>query len=336
MPLSLLPKPASYVVFSINPVATLESLNDPVALAAARQMAPEKYVGYVNKVVDVFDSHARYHTYSILLTSPTVPAASEADLIGADMYTPVFPVTAHPLGREPLHPNKALPWKTCYQPSFMRSVVRVPVTVADDSAAISLEPSDVTRHRMILFGEDVRRNASVHSSTPPEKLGEDPSSSYIDFSDLDDYTGDISCPIDVDRTYEDRYYADTVEASRPADTVIVVDVSYDLSEISELPDPLGFFEEKRFIKKLEAESKARTSKRVISAPFKLESETQHAMEEVQPMVDSEAGQPWAFTNYRGLPELLSTIRIPVSVIRGLATMTRRLSIFWTHGVWCTF
>jgi hypothetical protein len=50
MPLSLAPALASFVVITIDPVATLQALNDPIATAAARKMTPQKYVGYVSKV----------------------------------------------------------------------------------------------------------------------------------------------------------------------------------------------------------------------------------------------------------------------------------------------
>ncbi|KAJ7271067.1 hypothetical protein C8J57DRAFT_296747 [Mycena rebaudengoi] len=339
MPLSLFPKLASYVVISINPVATLESLNDPVALAAARQMPVQKYVGYVNKAVDIFDSHAKYHTYSILLTSPTIPQASPDDFIGPDMYTPVFPATTHPLSREPLRPNKPLPWKTCYQPSFMRSVVRVPVTCADDSAAVTLSSLDVTRHRRILAGEEARRSAALRTCTPPALPDR---SSYVNFSDLNEYTGDFSCPIDVDRAYEEWYYNDTVESSRPPDTMAVVDISYDLSQVGELPDPLGFFEEKRRLKELEAESITRASKKhappppEFVAPPETQLETEETLEESadtdsedeQLLLDiTELDDPWDVEDHATLPDLLWSMRIPESAVQELASMARRVSIF---------
>jgi hypothetical protein len=133
----------------------------------------------------------------------------------------------------------------------MRSIVRVPVKLEDDSVAILLQSDDAIRHRRILAEEDERRRLSLHASQSSftEKPGA--RGSYVEFSDLDAYLGDFSCPIDlVDGSYEDeeRYYAELVQASRPPDTSVVVNVSYDLSHVTELLDPLHFFEEKRQLK----------------------------------------------------------------------------------------
>lgn len=46
----MMPKLASYVVLSIDPVATLEALNDPNTTRAARKMHNKKYLGYVSDV----------------------------------------------------------------------------------------------------------------------------------------------------------------------------------------------------------------------------------------------------------------------------------------------
>ncbi|KAJ7270669.1 hypothetical protein B0H12DRAFT_999077, partial [Mycena haematopus] len=143
---SLSPALAAFVVITIDPVATLQALNDPIVTAAARKITPQKYVGYVSKAIDVFDSKAEYHTYAIQLTSPTIPAACEGDGISADMYTPVFPAAAHPHDRVPLKPRRTLPWSDCQQPSFMRSIVRVPVKLGDDTQAVLLDPDEAIRY----------------------------------------------------------------------------------------------------------------------------------------------------------------------------------------------
>ncbi|KAJ7353175.1 hypothetical protein DFH08DRAFT_856100 [Mycena albidolilacea] len=336
MPLSLSPALAAFVVITVDPVATLHALNDPIATAAAREMTPQKYVGYVSKAIDVFDGKAQYHTYAIQFTSPTIPAACESDGISADMCTPVFPATEHLHGRAPLHPRRALPWSGCQQPSFMRSIVRVPVKLEDDSVAILLQPDDAIRHRRILAEEDERRRLSLHASQ--SSFAEKPGArgSYVEFSDLDAYLGDFPCPIDlVDGSYEDeeRYYAELVQANRPPDTSVVVNVSYDLSQVTELLDPLHFFEEKRQLKALIAESRACSSS-IIKCPIS-ESQLEVDIIAEHPATNGiETGNeiktpvyPGTLSSllkYRQLPELLSTIRIPSSLIREVATTSQRL------------
>ncbi|KAJ6578823.1 hypothetical protein DFH09DRAFT_1148407 [Mycena vulgaris] len=327
MTLSLVPKPAAFVLVRVNPVATLASLEDPIAAAAAEKLTSRTYVAYVSKAINAFDWKAPHHTYAIQLVSPTIPAACKVDGISADMYTPVFPAASHPFGREPLRPVQPLPWP-CYQPSFMRSVVRVPVRLEDDASAVLLEPADAIRHRRILADEDARRGVSLRSATLPANT-----TGYVNFSDLDEYIGDF----EVDRACEDRYYADAVEASLPSNTCIVVDISYDLSMVNELPDPLEFFEEKRRLKQLEAESKARKAELYeISTPkpgnvdFTQEfPQGDHLVsEDIQPIASPET--LWTVWEHRTFPEILSSIRIPAPVIREVATRARRLSVFLAH------
>ncbi|KAF7369829.1 hypothetical protein MVEN_00315800 [Mycena venus] len=215
-------------------------------------MTPQKYVGYVSKAINAFDWKADYHTYAIQLTSPTIPAACEGDGISADMYTPVFPSPAHPQGRAPLRSRRALPWSGCQQPSFMRSI-------------FFSNRRMQSGHRRILAEEDAQRSVLLQSTSQSSAAAKPGArGSYVEFSDLDEYAGDFSCPVDFsdgahELEDEEQYYAEAVQASRPPDTMVVVDVSYDLSQLTELPDPLQFFEEKRQLKELVAESKARTS-----------------------------------------------------------------------------
>jgi hypothetical protein len=46
----MFPLVTTYVVLSIDPVATLASLDDPEVAAATKSLRPKKYVGYVRNV----------------------------------------------------------------------------------------------------------------------------------------------------------------------------------------------------------------------------------------------------------------------------------------------
>ncbi|KAJ7070238.1 hypothetical protein B0H15DRAFT_119068 [Mycena belliarum] len=322
MPLSLVPKPAAFVVIRIDPVATVATLNDPLATAAAKKLPSKQYVAYVSKAINAFDWKVPHHTYAIHLASPAVPEPCEADGIGADMYTPVLPAATHPLGRAPLRTTKPLPWP-CYQPSFMRSVVRVPVRLEDDASAVLLDPAEAVRHRRILAGEDGRRDVSLGAST---RVANSEGPGYAHLSDLDEYTGDFTCPIDADcfDSDEDRFYEATVKASRPPDTCIVVDVSYDLSQVDEVPDPLNFFEEKRRLRELEKESRARkTRQTTISKPDLTAEEVQHGASEAIDLLDYFK----AVWIYPGFPKRLQRMHIAAVVLREVATRAGRLSAY---------
>ncbi|KAJ7938443.1 hypothetical protein B0H13DRAFT_1851866 [Mycena leptocephala] len=224
MPLSLAPALASFVVITIDPVATLQALNDPIAIAAARKMTPQKYVGDQRLRLE-----GRLPHVAIQLTSPTVPLLAGRRYRRRHVHACV-PAATDGKGRAPLRLREsgALPWSGCQQPSFMRSVVRVPVKLEDDADAL------------ILAEEDARRRTLLRDSAA--KPG---ARSYVELSDLDECMGDFGCPIDLldsDCTDEDeeQFYADAVEKSRPPDTMIVVNVSYDLSQLKSCPTLSNF------------------------------------------------------------------------------------------------
>ncbi|KAJ7454927.1 hypothetical protein B0H11DRAFT_2200487 [Mycena galericulata] len=309
MPVSLLPAPGAFVVIDIDPMATLQYLNDPIATAAAEKMARRKYVGYVNRVIDAFDWRTPYHIYAVSLTSPTIPERCENGCTGGDMYTPVLPTVVHPLGREPLRPSQDLPWKACSQSSSMCTVVRVPVRLEDDSAAVFISQADVIRHRRILAEDEFRRNLVLSSA--PKTRG----ASCVNFNHLEDAAGDF--------LYEHPFSADIVDPSRPPQTAIVVNVSYDLSQVHELPDPVGFFEERRYLKRLTAESCSRKANGGKNSTGDVEDVPQDPRPIDQPVTQATLlyfDNPWSPWDYRQM----SSIRIPASIIREAA---RRVSLF---------
>jgi hypothetical protein len=50
----MFPFVTTYVVFTIDPVATLASLDDPEVTAAASKLHSKKYVGYVGNVCSLY------------------------------------------------------------------------------------------------------------------------------------------------------------------------------------------------------------------------------------------------------------------------------------------
>jgi hypothetical protein len=53
----MFPLVATYVVLTIDPVATLASLDDPEVTVAAGKLHPKKYVGYVGNVCSLLFSY---------------------------------------------------------------------------------------------------------------------------------------------------------------------------------------------------------------------------------------------------------------------------------------
>ncbi|KAJ7222247.1 hypothetical protein GGX14DRAFT_428280 [Mycena pura] len=308
MPLSLTPALAAFVVVVIDPVATVAALKDPLATAAATKMVPRKYVGYVSRAIDVFDWKAPYHTYAIQFTSP----------VPADICMPVSPQAAPRLGgHQALRTTMPLPWAAAHQPSCMCSTVRVPVRLEDHSAATFLTPTDVMRHRRILADDMalLRRAGSAD----------------FDLCDLE-------CDgLNLAHVSEEQDVDMAMEIQLP-DTKIVVDLSYDLSELDELPDPSGFFEEKRQLQELVAKSISRKDECVVE----ISTEPVAVVEDVPVrLMDSQEAKPltridpktpyqWSRREHLSISGYLFNIGVLLSVVGEVAARTERLSAALMH------
>ncbi|KAJ7086373.1 hypothetical protein B0H15DRAFT_844395 [Mycena belliarum] len=113
----LLPFPErdTYIVFSIDLVATVESLNDPELTLCCQLMASKKYVALVTDCPGWMLSHTAYRQLRLHLLAPGPPQDLPEKFHESSMSVPVAPSTLpHPLGRVPLPPSHPLPWADCY------------------------------------------------------------------------------------------------------------------------------------------------------------------------------------------------------------------------------
>ncbi|KAJ7152602.1 hypothetical protein C8R43DRAFT_819884, partial [Mycena crocata] len=121
------PSLGSWVVLTIDPIATLEELDDPDALISAEKLTPKPYVAFVKIIHEMYLASQPFHSYSIhfLLRGP--PRDHPEDFIEASMSVPVLPTSVeHPLSRQPLRPSNPLPWENCYLSPFVTANVRCP------------------------------------------------------------------------------------------------------------------------------------------------------------------------------------------------------------------
>ncbi|KAI0037355.1 hypothetical protein FA95DRAFT_1529476, partial [Auriscalpium vulgare] len=120
----LLPTYGAYVVFTLNPAATLEALEDPVATEQAAAMNPRKYVGYISSVLDLPLPERRYHECTCYILSNSLPVVSDTDHTDEAMCVPIAPAT-HPGGRRALSPTPPLPWVGLYHHTLDAIALRV-------------------------------------------------------------------------------------------------------------------------------------------------------------------------------------------------------------------
>ncbi|ESK95328.1 hypothetical protein Moror_3900 [Moniliophthora roreri MCA 2997] len=92
-----LPSVRSFVVVNFDPVATVSHLDNPELTAACRKLETKKYVAYVSLAVGLIGLRQ-----------------NEAKGITEGMSVPILPNTSHPSSRRPMHPDKPLLWDDCY------------------------------------------------------------------------------------------------------------------------------------------------------------------------------------------------------------------------------
>ncbi|KIM90192.1 hypothetical protein PILCRDRAFT_1549 [Piloderma croceum F 1598] len=267
----MFPLVTTYVVFSIDPVATLASLDDPEVTVATSRLHPKKYVGFVRNTASAHNADAEFMAYKIeLLRQGPTPELKER-FIESDMCVPVLPNTAqHPLNRPPLRPTIPLPWADCYHSSFDTVTVRVAMQRADATAAVRIPFEEMGKQMYFKLTDRARQRAlrearGLHSQSlpqsdayrPADSLEEAHTSSYHEaHADTPhDTSGEAGDPDALDE--EIQVIVAMMDETRAPNTMPLAVMTYDLSTVEAVSDPRDFLEECRVLKQLEHEHYAR-------------------------------------------------------------------------------
>ncbi|KAI0752787.1 hypothetical protein C8Q80DRAFT_475935 [Daedaleopsis nitida] len=125
--MNLLPVLNSYAVIRMDPVAMVADLQDPIALAEARKMAPKKYLVYLQ--AHIFRPpgapQGPWHYFVVSPIATTMRCEDRAQGLTADMCIPIFPNMDHP-SRAPLRSTRRpFPFPCCYHWSHAALKVRL-------------------------------------------------------------------------------------------------------------------------------------------------------------------------------------------------------------------
>ncbi|KAI0040222.1 hypothetical protein FA95DRAFT_904527 [Auriscalpium vulgare] len=109
----LYPEHGAFVVFTLDPAATLEALEDPVAIEEAKALRSKKYVGYVTQALDLPIASRRYHRCDCFILSKGLPQPTPSLYLEETMCVPIAPATLS-TGRPAVTPIPPLPWDDLY------------------------------------------------------------------------------------------------------------------------------------------------------------------------------------------------------------------------------
>ncbi|KDQ61944.1 hypothetical protein JAAARDRAFT_527256 [Jaapia argillacea MUCL 33604] len=270
----------AFVALSIDPVATVQALEDPVALAEAEKLPCKTYIGLVDNYSGLPSPYDPFTRTSICLVGQGLPPHSEEYFSQPSMSIPLSPGAEHPLGRDPLKLTNLLPWPNCYVYTCWKVVVRVRSARYDDRLIVSKISDNSQGFRKAYFVTGDRdaqwklENASRSSARLVEKTsshatqdlpdaGPDWQAVYAQLaaSHVDQDVEVQSCTgsrgdsatwlpsSDVDDASNDEHMIGVMAAmlslnSTPS-VMIAVDAWYDLSKVPAIPDPQGFLGERK-------------------------------------------------------------------------------------------
>lgn len=205
----------------------------------------------------VINHNSEFQSFRVELLRDGLTPRKEEMGIEPDMCTPVWPTTKHPSSRPPLRPDKPLPWSNCYHSSFDTIIVRVPTSYENAEMAVTLPISEMVRHNG-LVSHDISRAAEtrvLRQPTLPEERGQfgNNDDERLGFNGSQSSIPDDDLPQgEHDSLQSNRDFVQAImnmAEVRPADTMITVEMTYDLSFVKTLTDPKEFYIEKKVLEK---------------------------------------------------------------------------------------
>ncbi|TFK70195.1 hypothetical protein BDN72DRAFT_554974 [Pluteus cervinus] len=236
------PMLSTFILFSIDPVATVDGIEYNCVQRVAREMETKRYLGYVSEI-HTLNTTRPWLKYDIVLIARGLPERDVENGIEPNMCLPILPNTAHPTQREPLRPTKPLPFDNCYTHSHID-----PATVRARSAkwlykeAILIPPSEAIRDESVATA-DLERMEELQATRGvrvDEVLKHNPDSpmTYDSRSLAEECEPQTTTlgPIDI--------LGLVLGGGIPDDnTIAITNISYNLEECLDFAQPSDFYNE---------------------------------------------------------------------------------------------
>ncbi|KAJ7129119.1 hypothetical protein C8R46DRAFT_1016914 [Mycena filopes] len=175
----ILPALGAFVVFRIDPIASLEPelIEDPETLAACQSLVNKEYVALAERE-GYYKPRDPYNECLLEFVLQGEPKASPSRFMDASMSIPISPMTTetHPSGRIPLKPSTPLPWNDCYISCCYSTLIRSPTLFTTEPVNWILDDEESGRHLRFIFG-DIRRSKALERKVVAENINCDNSRS---------------------------------------------------------------------------------------------------------------------------------------------------------------
>ncbi|KAJ7187830.1 hypothetical protein C8R46DRAFT_1183562 [Mycena filopes] len=268
----ILPTVGACAVFSIDPVASLDSdvQNDADAVAACKKLVTKKYVGLISSRPTLYTPYARFNPCIVRFILQGEPPTIPDRCIEPSMSIPMIPMTVatHPSARDPMKPSKPLPWNDCYVSCYTYAQVRSRTTFTRDPIDYTFDVEEMSRHDWLL-GKDVQRKKVLLRAKGAAQTAQ--STLLVDANVRKtgaetEKRGGLATGLERTsagttsgaQTPADKAVASTSSLEDPEpplpDGAVTVIFSHDLSTAEELTDPADYFKEVEAIVRIQEEA----------------------------------------------------------------------------------
>ncbi|KAJ7661126.1 hypothetical protein B0H17DRAFT_1337250 [Mycena rosella] len=275
------PRRGAWAVMAIDPLESLEHLDDRHVPAICAGLLNKQYVVYVTeRKGKLFNPLIPYHEHTVEFLMQGLPDTVPYVCVDSTMSIPVFPATKHPLGRAPLRPSMPLPWPNSYLWPFITANVRCETLVDGGRVPYQLDIPEQLRHDAFVE-EDTRRREeglafraalprtpSIYpSATSTETRSVCTSVAGSDDSDAE-CSSDTECSssasvmgsveaLEHHHAMDVTIFRNAMQARMPPADMTTVIFTQDLSVVDRLNSPLEFFAEQDTLKIIADDSRAR-------------------------------------------------------------------------------
>ncbi|KAF7317552.1 hypothetical protein MKEN_00842100 [Mycena kentingensis (nom. inval.)] len=266
------PQQGVFAVLTIDPVASLEYLNDVEAIEACRDLETKDYVVYVPGTSELRHTDVAFREEDVEFVIPNPIHDVPGRGLDASMCVPIFPETRHPTGRAPLKPLGTFPWPNCYLSPFVSSTVRTATVLAVDPILCRLDLEAMVDHEgtndedLARYREAMGCDTIITTRAPTPSVRSSSSSASVVESD----TGSEAEDPDEFFNFILDLFATHKEA--PED-MITVNFTHDLTRVKELNNPVDFFVECQKINAIVEASIARRKAKVDESAAEFDART---------------------------------------------------------------
>ncbi|KAF8530131.1 hypothetical protein BU17DRAFT_78704 [Hysterangium stoloniferum] len=236
----------TFVLFSLNPKATVAPLRDEEAMAATEGITRKQYLGMVTQASYLpHPEGGLLTTLGVRVVSRKHPKSLPLPKMNENSFIPISPAS-HPLGRQPVQPNAILPWDSCF--FHCRPAINfVPTSVDRENAKFVSIAEEDEDYLVETIGADMddreeRWRAAVQSGEAPQMLKqcgtESISADFLTTYKQDMENGGYDSEDDEQEesiSLEEQLLLNRLEYTRFSHFE-AIDISYNLSASSEIGD----------------------------------------------------------------------------------------------------